>query len=242
MEILETPLVRKLSRFVQLSAEELSYLQKLQSQGQEVRRHSELISEGENLQECCILLEGWACSYKLLHNGKRQIISFPLAGDFLGLRSCLLRASDHSVVTLTAARVSRIPLATIQELIEKASRLGLALLWASFRDEAVIVEHLVDVGRRSALERTAHFLLELRERLRVSGLASGAKFQVPVTQDELADALGLTAIHVNRVLRQLRVRGLVSWESRQLMIHDLNGLAALAHFDGSYLNHDPKPE
>ena len=115
-------------------------------------------------------------------------------------------------------------------------RLGAALLWAASRDEAMVVEHLVNIGRRSALERTAHFFMELAERLSLVGLATEAEFQCPLSQSVLADALGLTGIHVNRVLRQLREQKLLTMKQRTVHIHDLSGLRKLAGFQGGYLN------
>jgi CRP-like cAMP-binding protein len=115
-------------------------------------------------------------------------------------------------------------------------RLGAALLWSASRDEAMVVEHLVNIGRRSALERTAHFFMELAERLSLIGLATATEFKCPLTQFVLADALGLTAIHVNRVMRQLRERNLLSLRRGTVIIHDLAGLRKLAGFQGGYLN------
>ena len=115
-------------------------------------------------------------------------------------------------------------------------RLGAALLWAASRDEAMVVEHLVSVGRRSAIERTAHFFMELAERLTLIGQASETEFHCPLSQLVLADALGLTAIHVNRVLRQLREQGLLTVRRGRVEIHDLGGLRKLSGFQGGYLN------
>jgi CRP-like cAMP-binding protein len=147
-----------------------------------------------------------------------------------------LRTADHSFSTLTDAVVSAIEGPQILNCVLEYPRLGAALLWAASRDEAMVVEHLVSVGRRSAMERTAHFFMELAERLSLTGLATETEFKCPLSQFVLADALGLTSVHVNRVLRQLRERKLLTLRLGTVHIHDLNGLRKLAGFQGGYLN------
>jgi len=124
----------------------------------------------------------------------------------------------------------------VMKCVTEFPRLGAALLWAASRDEAMLVEHLVSIGRRNAIERTAHFFLELAERLSLIGRATKAEFKCPLSQTILGDALGLTAIHVNRVLRQLRERKLLTVRKGRVHIHDLRGLRKLSGFKGSYLN------
>ena len=154
----------------------------------------------------------------------------------MGLRSVLLRTADHSFSALTDAVVSPVDGASIMKCVTEFPRLGTALLWAASRDEAMVVEHLVNIGRRSALERTAHFFMEMTERLSLVGLATEAEFDCPLTQYVLADALGLSPIHVNRVLRQLREQNLLTLRKGNVEIHDLHGLRELAGFQGGYLN------
>ena len=234
----DSVLARKLGRFMNFTEAELSGLRRLGSQRKKVKARTELTSEGQKRQDCYVLLEGWAAAYKLLPDGKRQIINFSVPGDFLGLRSLLLRTSDHSVVTLTEAWVSQFEQQRILEILEDLPRLGAAILWALSRDEAIVVEHLVDIGRRAATERLAHLLLELGERLRLVGLADDGGYACPLTQEELADAVGLTPIYINRVLRRLRERGLASFNQRQVVIRNLPGLRELADFNIGYLDHD----
>jgi CRP-like cAMP-binding protein len=124
----------------------------------------------------------------------------------------------------------------IWKCVTEYPRLGAAILWAASRDEAMVVEHLFNIGRRSAIERTAHFFMEFAERLSLVGLATEAEFECPLSQFVLADALGLTAVHVNRVLRQLREQDLVTLRRGRVRIHDLNRLRKLAGFHGGYLN------
>ena len=157
-------------------------------------------------------------------------------GDFIGLRSVLLRTSDHAFAAVTDIVVAEVPARQMLDTFQRLPRLGAAILWAASRDEAMVVEHLVGVGRRSALARTAHLLVELGLRLQLVGLGTERGFACPLNQYLLADALGLTAIHLNRVLRQLRERGLVTFRDGRVVFHDLAGLRDLAEYHGGYLD------
>ena len=232
----ESALARKLSTFVPMSRDELRYLAQMQSAPLTVKRGQQLVREGQTGHKAFVLQTGWASSYKDLPNGTRQIISFAIAGDCVGLRSVLLRTADHSFAALTDSVVSPVDGTHVMKCIVDFPRLGAALLWATSRDEAMVVEHLVNVGRRSALERTAHFFLELAERLSLIGEATREEFKCPLSQFVLADALGLTAIHVNRVLRQLREQNLLTLRDGTVHIHSLSRLKKLAGFQGGYLD------
>jgi len=229
-------LAKKLNTFVPLTPRELNWLAEVQSTQLTVKRGRQLIQEGQTGHKAFVLQAGWACSYKELSNGQRQIISFPIAGDCVGLRSVLLRTADHSFSALTDAVVSPLEGTHLLKCVNEFPRLGAALLWAASRDEAMVVEHLVNIGRRNAIERTAHFFMELAERLNMVGLATEAEFKCPLSQFVLADALGLTAIHVNRVLRELREQNLLTLRKGRARIHDLNKLRNLSGFEGGYLN------
>ena len=232
----DSALARKLNTFAPLSTAELNRLAELQSAPVKVKRGNQLTHEGQTGHKVFVLLSGWACSYKELANGARQIISFPIAGDCVGLRSVLLNTADHSFSAITDAVVCPVEGPHILKCITEYPRLGAALLWASSREEAMVVEHLVNLGRRSAIQRTAHLFMEFAERLSLAGLATEAEFECPLSQFVLADALGLTSIHVNRVLRQLRDQDLLTLRKGRVRIHDLNRLRKLAGFQGGYLN------
>ena len=229
-------LAKKLSAFLPLTPDELKALTEMQSATLTVKRGRQLTQEGQTGHKAFVLQAGWACSFKVLPNGNRQIISFPIAGDCVGLRSVLLKTADHSFSALTDAVVSPVEGTHMMKCITEFPRIGAALMWAASRDEAMVVEHLVSVGRRNAIERMAHFFMELAERLSLVGLATEAEFKCPLSQNILADALGLTAIHVNRVLRELRERDLLILQKGTARIYDLNGLRKLAGFHGGYLN------
>ena len=173
---------------------------------------------------------GWGCSYKIMPGGGRQIIRFPIPGDCVGLPSLLLRISDHAFSALTEIVVSVVEPSRLLEIFHEFPRLGSAFLWAASRDEAMVVEHLASIGRRSAIERTAHFFMELAERLTLVGLATETQLNCPLNQYDMADALGLSAIHVNRVLRQLREQNLLSVRSGKVIIHDIDNLRKLAGY------------
>lgn len=223
-------LATKLSAFIELSKPELDCLDELQSETVRVPRGKQIVHEGQTGHKAFIVQAGWACSFKILPDGGRQIITFPLPGDCVGLRSVLLRTSDHSFSALTDAAVSSVDASRMLRIFQEFPKLGAAFLWAASREEAMVVEHLVSIGRRSALDRTAYFFIELCERLRLVGLVTDESFECPLSQYVLADALGLSAIHVNRVLRQLREMGLLTLSGRKVVIHDAPRLKQMAGY------------
>lgn len=225
-----TCLVKKLQSFMKLSELELECLAEVQARSIAVQSGKEISYEGQTNHVAYVIQTGWGCSFKSLPDGERQIISFPVPGDCVGLRSILLRASDHSFSALTDLTLSIIESPRMMNILAEFPRLGSAILWAVSRDEAMIVEHLVSIGRRSAIERTAHFFLELYERLLLVDLAKNDTFNCPLTQYVLADALGLSAIHINRTLRQLRELKLMTLRDRHVMINNVDGLKELAGY------------
>jgi CRP-like cAMP-binding protein len=234
--VVESALVRKLSRFAPLERGELAALADLEARRRPIAAGIDLVHEQQAGHHAFILIEGWACAYKMVPDGGRQVIDFPIPGDFMGLRSMLMRTSDHAFAALTDVVVAEITARQMLDGFQRQPRLAAAILWAASRDEAMVVEHLVGIGRRSALVRTAHLLIELGQRLQLVGLGSEAGYACPLSQYALADALGLSAIHVNRVLRQLRERHLVTFRNGQVELHDLAGLKALAEWHGGYLD------
>jgi CRP-like cAMP-binding protein len=233
-----SPLTRKLSAFVALAPADLSTLARFDQRRRTFQSGHQLVHEGQRNASAFILSDGWACSYKMLPDGERQIVDFQIPGDFLGLRSILFRTSDHTVEAITRIEASEVLASDIFDAFGNAPRLAAAVLWAASRDEAMVVEHLVNLGRRTAEVRMAHFLLELATRLHLVGAGERTGYTCPLTQYHLADALGLTAVHVNRVLRLLREEGLVTFQKGRVTIHDFNGLVALAGFDTGYLDQD----
>jgi CRP-like cAMP-binding protein len=235
----EDALTRKLRAFGPLGTDDLLLLDELQRFRSQMAAGKEVVYEGQQQHSAYVLREGWACSYKRLRDGGRQIIDIQVPGDFLGLRSLLLRTSDHSFVTLTDVEVCKINTDGVLDMLRGAPRLAGALLWAASRDQAMVVEHLVGIGRRDAFERTAHFLLELGARLKLVGYGKGDSFDCPISQSVLADTLGMTAIHLNRVLRQLREAKVVFFRDGKVVFPDVARAAEITGFDLAYLDHGP---
>jgi CRP-like cAMP-binding protein len=233
----ESALARKLRHSLDFSNEDVAGIIALEEQELAVAPRTEIVAQDSGDPSYFVLLRGWAACSKLLPDGRRQIINFAVPGDFLGLRGFLLPKADHAIVTITEAKVSQFPRQRMLDLIRDNPRFGAAVLWALSFEQAIVVEHLVNIGRRSALERTAHLLLELEARLGLVGLSHDGQFEVPVTQEDLGDALGLTTVHVNRVLRQLRAQGLLATRQRRVEILDRDRLQELAQFTAGYLGH-----
>lgn len=234
----DNPLVRKLSAFVRLSPNDVEVVAGMFRRRRNFAMGVELIHQGQAGQSAFVLASGWACSYKLLSGGTRQIVDFQVPGDFLGLRSVLFRTSDHNVEAVTTIQASEVTQRDLLAAFTETPRLATAVLWAASRDEAMVVEHLVNLGRRSASERMAHFLLELGARLRLVGMGNSTGFACPLSQYLLADALGLSAVHVNRVLRELREDGLVTFRRGRVEFSNYDALVDFASFDRAYLDHD----
>lgn len=237
-DIHTSPFARKLSSFVTLNAAELFDIANLHKRRRSFVAGRDLVHQGQTHQAAYILAEGWVSSYRLLRDGSRQIVDFQIPGDFLGLRSVLLHTSDHSVEPITNIEVSEVLASDLIDSFTRLPRLATAVLWAASRDEAMVVEHLVGIGRRDAAERVAHFLLELAARLALVGMGDKTGYACPLSQYMLADALGLSAVHVNRVLRQLREDGLATFRDGRVTIHDYQRLAHLADFDPDYLDYN----
>ena len=219
-----------------LSQTELAVLQRLHQRRKLFRVGRDLLHQGQSDRSAYILDTGWVCSYKILPNGSRQIVDFQIPGDFLGLRSVLLHTSDHSIEPVTDIEVSEVLATDLLDAFAKNPRLATAVLWAASRDEAMVVEHLVNIGRRSAVERLAHFLLELGSRLQLVGMGNQSGYACPLTQYHLADALGLSAVHVNRAMRQLRENGLLTFRDGRVTFDNFDRLVAFAEFDPIYLD------
>jgi CRP-like cAMP-binding protein len=230
-------LARKLQSFTDLSEKETSAIDALHKRRKKFVAGQDMVSQGLCDQSAYILTSGWACSYKILEDGQRQIVDFQIPGDFLGLRSILLNVSDHSIEPVTDIEAVKITLNDIIETVANTPKLAVAMLWAMSRDEAMVVEHLVGLGRRDAAQRVAHFLLELGARLSLVGLATKNGFFCGLTQYLLADALGLTAVHINRTLRQLREAGLLTFRDGLVSFDNYKRLVSFAQFDPCYMDH-----
>ncbi|WP_417808191.1 Crp/Fnr family transcriptional regulator [Thioclava sp.] len=232
-------LAQKLNRFLDLTARETEALAGLTQRQITLRTDQGVTEQGQANHTAFILTRGWAFSYILLQDGSRQIVDFRVAGDFLGLRGLLSPMSDLFIEPLTDIEVTEFQIEKLLNVGTQVPRLMSAILAALARDQAITVEHLVSIGRRGALERMAHFFLELGSRLEEAGLGRKDNYACPLTQYHLADALGLSAIHVNRVLRELREEGHLTFRKGEVFIEDPDQLCALAGFDPGYLKAHP---
>jgi CRP-like cAMP-binding protein len=238
MNVQRSPFARKLGTFIDLSETELNELASLHDRRKTYTAGTGMVYQGQFDQQAYVLAEGWACSYRLLQGGGRQIVDFQIPGDFLGLRSVLFRSAGQCVEPVIKVQASLFDVSDLMEVFARNPRLDTAVLWAASRDDAMVIEHMVGIGRRNAVERTAHLLLELGARLTLVGLGTKAGYDCPLSQYLLADALGLSAVHVNRVLRDLREEKLVTFRNGRVDLTNFDGLVALANFDRDYLDHD----
>jgi CRP-like cAMP-binding protein len=194
------PFVWKLQQLIDLTEAEREALGQHRPGSEGCRADVDLISEGDRALGVLPDLEGFACRYKLLSDGRRQIMSFQIPGDLCDLPSLFLPVMDHSIGTLTASKVAWIPHEAVLRLLETYPRINQAFWRDSLIDAAIFREWVVNVGQRSAYERAAHLMCEIFIRFKALGLTNGKSFDLPITQAELADALGLSTVHVNRTL------------------------------------------
>lgn len=199
-----------------------------------------VIRAGKILENSTLLISGIMCRYKDLSQGQRQITELHVAGDFVDLHSFTLKFLDHSILTLTPCRVVQVPHEKLREITERHPHLTRVYWFATSLDAAIHREWEVSLGRRTAIQRTAHLFCELQVRLGIVGLTDAHSYTLPIIQSTLAECLGLTPVHVNRVLRDLRERGLVEFRSGRVTIRDLAGLRAVAEFDPAYLYLDKR--
>ena len=233
---------RKLRAFLPLTNAEIDCIEVMQKKVKTFEAGSALVCDGDPYDRVYIVEDGWAMRFKTLSDGRRQVLNFVLPGDFIGLFSPLFETAEHSVSALTDLTVHPVEPSYIVKLFASNSRLGAALAWSAGRDEALLSEQVVRVGRRSAYERTGHIMLELLHRLRLVGEAGQKSFEMPLTQEILADTLGLSIVHMNRTLRRLRENGLLHIAGDRLIIDDHDRLAGVAEFSPQYLPPEALPQ
>ena len=228
-------LTRKLELFGSFPKADRHILEETVTRSKDVRAHCDLIQEGDAPSNVILVLSGFACRYKMLPDGKRSIFAFLVPGDFCDLNIFILKAMDHSIATLSPCTIVDIPRSRVLELSERPA-IARALWWTTLVDEAILREWLVNMGQRDAELSIAHLFCELHLRLKGVGLADGGEFALPITQAELADTMGLSAVHVNRSLQSLRVQGLITLRSGRLVIPDVDRLRAACQFNPNYLH------
>lgn len=233
--------LKKLRRRIEISSDEERAIRSMVSEIRRVRADEIVVRAGEELNSSMLLLEGWLARSKDLAGGERQVTALHVAGDFADLHSFTLKRLDHDVFALSDCRIAVVPHERIREVTEAHPRLGRAFWLSTNIDAAIHRELALSLGQRSAISRMAHLFCELYARLDAVGLARPDGYEFPLTQRELSECLGLTVVHANRTLQELRRRGLVDFENRQLTIRDRRGLEGLAEFDPAYLYLDKRP-
>jgi CRP-like cAMP-binding protein len=231
-----TPLVRKMESIVDLSVDEAGALRALPMMVRELHRDQDLVREGDRPSQSCLLLEGFVFRYKMAGDDRRQILSLHIPGEIPDLQSLYLKTLDHSQAALTNARVGFIQHRALYDLMAKHPRLAGAFWRETLIDAAIFREWMVGMGRRKAPGRIAHFFCEMYARLDSIGLAENWTVSLPITQEDLADALGLSGVHVNRSLMELRGENLITFDRGKLRIDNWKGLSKAGEFDPSYLH------
>lgn len=197
-----------------------------------------IVRDGDPVESCTILLSGFAVRHKTTGEGGRQIIAIHMEGDCLDLQNCLLGIADHNVQMLTDGDVALVPRDAVRELAMSRPAVGLAMWTDTMIDASIFREWVVNVGRRDARTRIAHMLCEFSLRLEAAGLARDHRYELPMTQEQLADAVGLTSVHVNRVLRHLGEEGVISRRKRAIVIENWTRMRDVGDFNERYLHHD----
>jgi CRP-like cAMP-binding protein len=235
---MNNPLLRKLANFTALSADECQAVVDSCGDVREVAARENVIAQGDRTGGVKLLLEGFACRYKTLEDGRRQIVAYFVPGDLCDLRVFILKRMDHSIGAIAPSRIATIAPQNMLNLMHTYPTLTTALWWSTLVEEAIAREWIVNVGQRNALERTAHLFCELLYRFRAVGLNQGLSCTLPLTQVELAETLGLSSVHVNRTLQELRRQKLITLDAGTLTIQNLHALEELSFFNADYLHLD----
>jgi CRP-like cAMP-binding protein len=227
--------LKKLRRRVEITAEEERVLRDMVAETRRVGADELLVRSGDELSVSLLLLDGWLARIKDLPGGERQVTQLHVAGDFADLHGFTLKRLDDEVVTLSECKIAAVPHERIREITDQYPRLARIFWFSTNMDAAIQRELALSLGQRSAISRMAQLFCELYVRLEVVGKVSGDGYELPLTQRELSECLGLTVVHANRTLQELRRRGLIEFGNRRLTIRDRRGLEGIAEFDPSYL-------
>lgn len=230
------PMVRKLRQWRALDAGDEAALRALPFRVIKLRPQEYIVREGDTPQNSCLMLSGFAIRHKVAGNGGRQIFSIHMQGDLADLQNSLLGAADHNLQALTHVEVAMIPAEAIQEIAFRRPAIGRAMWHETLVDASIFREWTLNVGRRDARTRAAHMLCEFSLRLETAGLGERCDYQLPMTQEQLADALGLTSVHINRTLMALAGDGLITRAQRSVRIENWPRLAKAGDFDPAYLH------
>jgi CRP-like cAMP-binding protein len=231
-------LTRRFEEYVVLGDRDRAELARISSlPARTISARRNLIREGDCPQAVYLIMEGWACQYRELDDGRRQIVDFAIPGDLCDLNLFILDRMDHSIGGITRLKVVEIGRETFHKIVASSPAITSALWWQELVSKSIHREWILNVGQRRALERIAHLFCEMFLRLESVGLTEGFCCEWPLTQNDIADATGLTAVHVNRTLQQLRQMELIDLTNRRLKIPDMAGLQIVGRFNADYLHH-----
>ncbi|MEA2782309.1 MAG: hypothetical protein QOK29_3853 [Rhodospirillaceae bacterium] len=237
----DNPFVLKLTRFIALGSDDLAALARMLDHKIAVKKGKDILVEGYEYKSLHIVESGFAIRYKLLHNGRRQIVNIVLPGDIIGFPACFFERAVFSVAAVTKMSLHEVPLEGFADLCRRRASIATAMIWFAAREAALYAEHITNTGRRAPLERIAHFILETHVRLQAVGYATERSFEMPLSQESIGDVVGLSAPHVNRMLSELRSEGLIAMSGHQMTILDMAALQILGEFQSSYLLRTPIP-
>lgn len=230
--------LRNVPDFRDFTPKELDFVSQFKSGELSIERGATILVEGMHSAHLFTVLSGWAFRYKLLPDGRRQIMNYVLPGDLLGLQGSLMGEMDHSVEALTPVTLCVFERSKLERLFERHASLAYDLTWIAAHEERILDEHLLSIGRRTALERTAYLLSFIYQRAHSAGVNGGRRV-IPITQQHVADTLGLSLVHTNKTLRKLSDRKLMRWQDKGCEILDADGLQVLAGWEG--LQRGPRP-
>ena len=240
-EVLMEALFARLSHYCEIGEEERDAIYALPIRERSHEPGDDIIQRGEEPDEALVIKSGWAARYIALSDGRTQIVNFMLPGDMFDLQAFIADEADHSIAAITNVTVLAIPSSAVVDLFSQPNNVGLAFWWATLQEEAILREQIVRNGRRSATERVAHLLLELHRRALVIGHGDESEFRLPVSQVLIADALGLSYVHVSRVLTKLVNDGLIERRKDLITIIDRGKLIEICDFSPGYLHLDAEP-
>ncbi|MEQ8556906.1 MAG: Crp/Fnr family transcriptional regulator [Henriciella sp.] len=227
---------RRLGQYAQLGDDVWTVFDELERQDHVFEPDEDIIQAGDRASKVFILQSGWAIRYRLLEDGRRQIVNFMLPGDVFDLQALGDLKADHSVTTVTECHVAVIPAEPFINMLKSSGMLASAFWWSAVQEESILREQIVRIGRRSARERIGHLLLELHRRYTGATGQQVDRLTMPLTRADIADALGLTPVHVSRTMSAMRRSGLISEEKGAITLEDRDRLARLSYFDMDYLH------
>ena len=223
--------LRKLKNFREFTAEELDFVSSFKRGELNVDKGATILVEGAHSAHIYTVLRGWSFRYKMLEDGRRQIVNYALPGDLVGLQGSLMGEMQHSVEALSPVTLCVFERDRLWSLFENHASLGYDVTWIAAGQERILDENLLSVGRRSALERAAYLIAFLHQRAKLLGVSGGGRLSIPITQQHVADTLGLSIVHTNKTLRKLAARNMIRWLERSCEVLDLDGLLEISGWE-----------